>query len=158
MNLKSKISTILLIALIVLLAVAFPLISSGGNLTYHFDSRSLPENVIEYREIFADRIFRLSNDSVLKFAEIDREFSFDNLKVGDVIQIHFKDNFTVKHEGRIIEVMEKEPLSFRTIDIVQKRSNEGVDYPVTEKEYLGKIVQVFDDFESALKMEHGRAP
>ena len=162
--------------LLSIIAIAFIPIFGGvfyihGGVPYYFDSRPLPTGVIEYREHNFDPLGNLVGEHVftpfrpnvgesylLKFAEIDREFPFENLKVGDMIQIQFKDKIQVAHENRITEIMHEKPLSFKTFSERHQRSYEGIDYPITEKEYLGKIVQVFDDFESALKMGHGRAP
>lgn len=119
--------------------------------SYYQNTDSLPENFESYVTGEGSPFGGFKKWG--KYAEIDREFPFQSLKVDDVIQIQFKDKFQVEHFGRISEVMNTNPLEFKTVDPYKAYSPaiEGVYYPISENEYLGKIVYVHKDLESALK-------
>ena len=145
---------LLIIALVFGFGVAlFHQLILNNGIELVMDSRPLPENIKEYTTTGGVTGVSLFGDNLLygKFAEVDSNFPFKKLQVDDVIEIQFKDKFQVVHFGRIIEILDYDPLTFKTERIGMTRTSiEGVDYPITEEEYLGKIVKIFKDKDTAL--------
>ena len=136
----------------------------NDGISVYLDSGSLPDNVIEYaaHSRYVDRPIGSTGIVYGMYAEIDRDFPFENLKIGDVIEIKFEDAFQLiphEHNGRITEILQENPLTFKTKRVTDiNLSVEGVDYPITESEYRGKIIQIFSDLESAQKLQNGKLP
>ncbi len=156
MSLNKQVLAIVVALLIGFGIASFHVLIMNNGISLYLDSRPLPENIIEYNTGEGSTSIPFWSNSVSygKYALIDREFPFENLEIGDVIERQFKDKFPpqVVNQGRITEILEKDPLSFKTERLGTRHySLEGVDYPITEKEYLGKIVDVFKNKDSALE-------
>ena len=89
--------------------------------------------------------------------KIDRSISFLEIKVGDIMV------FASNPDGRtlvsrVVEVMEEEPYTLRTQGDANPGSIPGREYPITEDQYVGKVVMVYPDYDSFLSGQNGINP
>ncbi len=82
------------------------------------------------------------NLHVFDVVTADNRFPFKDLKVGDIIV--FKRPIThdkiILH--RVAEILKENPLTLRTKGDANPGSILGTDFPITEQDYIGKVVNV----------------
>jgi len=75
----------------------------------------------------------------------DKNFPFENLTVGDIIVFDRPSDHNRVILHRIVEVLNDDPLTFKTKGDANRASITGTDFPITESEYIGKINNVIPD-------------
>lgn len=82
------------------------------------------------------------NLHIFDVVTVDRNFPFNDLKVGDIIAF----NRPIVHDKsivhRVVEILKDNPLTLRTQGDANPGSIPGTDFPVTEQDYIGKVVKV----------------
>ena len=78
--------------------------------------------------------------------QIDKDTLFEDVAIGDIIIF----NRPLDHERiivhRVISILEDEPKTIKTKGDANLTSVSGTDFPITEKEYVGKIDYVIPQF------------
>jgi len=67
---------------------------------------------------------------------------FEDVKVGDIIVFDRPKDHDRVIVHRVVAVVDDDPKTLRTKGDNNQRSIVGTDYPITEKEYIGKVVHV----------------
>jgi len=78
------------------------------------------------------------NDGVI----IDETIPFDSLEIDDIIAFYKPTDHEKMIVMRIVEVMDDDPLTFRTKGDANPASIPGTDFPITEEEYIGKVTEI----------------
>jgi len=78
------------------------------------------------------------NDAIV----FDDTIPFDSLEIGDIIVFHKPTDYERMIVMRIVEVMDDDPLTFRTKGDANPASIPGTDFPITKEEYIGKVTEV----------------
>ena len=73
---------------------------------------------------------------------ISGHISFDDVKIGDIIVFDKPKDHSVVIVHRVVAVVDDDPLTLRTKGDNNQRSIVGTDYPITNDEYIGKVVYV----------------
>ena len=68
--------------------------------------------------------------------------AFDDVKVGDIIVFDRPKDHDRVIVHRVVAVVDDDPKTLRTKGDNNQRSIVGTDYPITEEEYIGKVVHV----------------
>ncbi len=84
---------------------------------------------------------------------ISGHISFDNIKIGDIIVFDRPKDHDKVIVHRVVAVVDDDPKTLRTKGDNNQQSMVGTDYPITDKEYIGKVVyksmetkSVLDDY------------
>lgn len=75
------------------------------------------------------------NDIIVKQGNIP----FDNIKVGDLIIYHPPSNPNQVYIHRVIKILNENPLTVMTKGDANSNPIDGIDSPITENEYIGKV-------------------
>ena len=67
---------------------------------------------------------------------------FDDVKIGDIIVFDRPKDHDRVIVHRVVAVVDDDPLTLRTKGDNNQNSIVGTDYPITDKEYIGKVVYV----------------
>lgn len=70
---------------------------------------------------------------------------FDDLVIGDVIVFDRPSDHNRVIVHRIVSVIDEDPKTLRTKGDANRASIPGTDFPITDKEYIGKVVIVIPD-------------
>ena len=72
---------------------------------------------------------------------VNGNIPFDHLKVGNIIVFHAPaENLVIVH--RVADILSQNPLTIRTKGDANPGSIPGIDFPITQKDYIGKVVYV----------------
>ncbi len=72
---------------------------------------------------------------------VNGNIPFDHLKVGDIIVFHAPaENLVIVH--RVADILSQDPLTIRTKGDANPGSIPGIDFPIIQKDYIGKVVYV----------------
>ena len=84
----------------------------------------------------------MPNLQVFDLVVIQANYPFENIKTGDIILF----NKPVEHDTvivhRVTEILNKDPLTIRTKGDANSMSIQGIDFPITKDDYIGKVVSV----------------
>ncbi|MDH3656594.1 MAG: signal peptidase I [Nitrosopumilus sp.] len=111
-----------------------------------------------------DSTFKIESDSmtpILKigeFVEADRSYSFENIREGDIIVFHPVDLPETIIVHRVVSIINEDPRILMTKGDSNLESIPDIDYPITEKQYLGKVVSIFPNVDSIFSKENMRYP
>ena len=95
------------------------------------------ENVLKVSSGAMDPALKV-NDAIV----FDDTIPFDSLEIGDIIVFHKPTDYERMIVMRIVEVMDDDPLTFRTKGDANPASIPGTDFPITKEEYIGKVTEV----------------
>ena len=73
---------------------------------------------------------------------ISGHFSFDDVKIGDIIVFDRPKDHSKVIVHRVVAVVDDDPKTLRTKGDNNQNSMVGTDYPITNEEYIGKVVHV----------------
>ena len=73
---------------------------------------------------------------------ISGHISFDDIKIGDIIVFDRPKDHSKVIVHRVVAVVDDDPKTLRTKGDNNQNSIVGTDYPITDKEYIGKVVYV----------------
>ena len=73
---------------------------------------------------------------------ISGHISFDDIKIGDIIVFDRPKDHDKVIVHRVVAVVDDDPKTLRTKGDSNQQSIVGTDYPITDKEYIGKVVYV----------------
>jgi len=73
---------------------------------------------------------------------ISGHISFDDVKIGDIIVFDRPKDHDRVIVHRVVAVVDDDPITLRTKGDNNQNSIVGTDYPITDKEYIGKVVYV----------------
>ena len=73
---------------------------------------------------------------------ISGHISFDDIKIGDIIVFDRPKDHDKVIVHRVVAVVDDDPLTLRTKGDNNQQSIVGTDYPITNEEYIGKVVHV----------------
>ena len=73
---------------------------------------------------------------------ISGHISFDDVKIGDIIVFDRPKDHDKVIVHRVVAVVDDDPKTLRTKGDNNQQSIVGTDYPITDKEYIGKVVYV----------------
>ena len=76
------------------------------------------------------------NDIVM----VDKEYPFEKISIGDVIAFNRPSDHNRVIVHRVIDVLDDDPKTLKTKGDSNRTSITGTDFPITEEEYIGKIV------------------
>ena len=83
----------------------------------------------------------IPNLNIFDVIVINGNIPFDHIKVGDIIVFHAPaEDLVIVH--RVAEVLNQNPLTIRTKGDANPGSIPGVDFPITQGNYIGKVVYV----------------
>ena len=71
-----------------------------------------------------------------------QEIPFEEIQVGDIIVFDRPEVGNRIIVSRVVEIMNDEPKIIKAKKDTHVSSIPGIDFPVTEKEYFGKVVEV----------------
>jgi signal peptidase len=84
----------------------------------------------------------IPNLNIFDVIVVNGNIPFDHLKLGDIIVF----NVPVTHDKvivhRVAEILSQNPLTIRTKGDANPGSIPGVDFPITQGDYIGKVVYV----------------
>ncbi len=80
------------------------------------------------------------NDAVVA----DDSVPFDSLEIGDIIVFNRPSDHERIIVMRIVEVMDDDPLTYKTKGDANPASIPGTDFPITKEEYIGKVSQIIE--------------
>ena len=72
----------------------------------------------------------------------DREYPFEEINMGDIIVFNRPSDHDRVIAHRVITILDDDPKTLKTKGDANTASIQGTDFPITEKEYIGKIVNV----------------
>ena len=78
------------------------------------------------------------NDAVM----VDEEYPFEEINVGDIIVFNRPSDHDRVIAHRVVMILDDDPKTLKTKGDANTSSIQGTDFPITEKEYIGKIVNV----------------
>jgi signal peptidase I len=82
------------------------------------------------------------NLNIFDVIVVNGNIPFDHLKIGDIIVF----NVPITHDKvivhRVAEILSQNPLTIRTKGDANPGSIPGVDFPITQGDYIGKVVYV----------------
>jgi len=78
------------------------------------------------------------NDAIV----FDDTIPFESLEIGDIIVFHRPSDHDRMIVMRIVEVMDDDPLTYRTKGDANPASIPGTDFPITQKEYIGRVSEI----------------
>ena len=73
---------------------------------------------------------------------ISGHISFDDVKIGDIIVFDRPKDHDRVIVHRVVAVVDDDPITLRTKGDNNQKSIVGTDYPITNEEYIGKVVYV----------------
>ena len=73
---------------------------------------------------------------------ISGHIPFDDVKIGDIIVFDRPKDHDRVIVHRVVAVVDDDPITLRTKGDNNQNSIVGTDYPITDKEYIGKVVYV----------------
>ena len=73
---------------------------------------------------------------------ISGHISFDDVKIGDIIVFDRPKDHSKVIVHRVVAVVDDDPRTLRTKGDNNQQSIVGTDYPITNEEYIGKVVHV----------------
>ena len=73
---------------------------------------------------------------------ISEHVSFDDVKIGDIIVFDRPKDHSKVIVHRVVAVVDDDPKTLRTKGDNNQNSMVGTDYPITNEEYIGKVVHV----------------
>lgn len=76
---------------------------------------------------------------------ISKHEKFENIVVGDIIVFNRPSDHNRVIVHRIVSVLEEDPYTLRARGDANPSSIPGTDFPITEDEYLGKVVYVIPE-------------
>ena len=76
---------------------------------------------------------------------ISKHEKFENIVVGDIIVFNRPSDHNRVIVHRIVSVLEEDPYTLRARGDANPASIPGTDFPITEDEYLGKVVYVIPE-------------
>jgi signal peptidase I len=79
------------------------------------------------------------NLGIYDVAIIDSNIPIENIKVGDVIIFYNPSTHQIVLIHRVVQILSKDPVTIKTKGDKNLVSIEGLDYPITKQEYIGKI-------------------
>ena len=83
----------------------------------------------------------IPNLNIFDVIVVNGNIPFDHLKIGDIIVFHApSEDLVIVH--RVAEVLNQNPLTIRTKGDANPGSIPGVDFPITQGNYIGKVVYV----------------
>lgn len=83
----------------------------------------------------------IPNLNIFDVIVVNGNTPFDHLKIGDIIVFHApSEDLVIVH--RVAEVLNQNPLTIRTKGDANPGSIPGVDFPITQGNYIGKVVYV----------------
>ncbi|MGB9003921.1 MAG: signal peptidase I [Nitrosotalea sp.] len=83
----------------------------------------------------------IPNLNIFDVIVVNGNIPFDHLKVGDIIVFHAPtEDLVIVH--RVAEVLNQNPLTIRTKGDANPGSIPGVDFPIVQSNYIGKVVYV----------------
>ena len=80
----------------------------------------------------------LINDVVV----VDNNFSFENINLGDIIVFNRPSDHDRVIAHRVVTILDDDPKTLKTKGDANTASIPGTDFPITEEEYIGKVVNV----------------
>ena len=115
----------IILTTISLLLVGGMFILIGSNSTFVIASNSMTPVI-------------LVNDVVV----VDDAISFEKINLGDIIAFNRPSDHNKVIVHRVVTILEEDPKTLRTKGDANTASIPGTDFPITEEEYVGKIVNV----------------
>jgi len=97
--------------------------------------------------------------SIMKDGEVikyDRMFSYNSVNEGDVI-VFFSDKFSRAVAQRVVEIVQEDPRQI----ITHGEYSDGsilTNFSVVEEKFMGKVIQIYPNMESAIDDVGGRYP
>ena len=88
------------------------------------------------------------NDIVM----VDDNYPFEKINIGDIIVFNRPSDHDRVIAHRVITILDEDPKTLRTKGDANAASIPGTDFPITEKEYIGKIVDVLPDVGGFLQL------
>ena len=82
------------------------------------------------------------NDVVM----VDEEYSFEEINIGDMIVFNQPSDHDRVIAHRVITILDDDPKMLKTKGDANTASIPGTDFPISEEEYIGKIVNVIPHF------------
>lgn len=76
---------------------------------------------------------------------ISKHEKFENIVVGDIIVFNRPSDHNRVIVHRIVSILEEDPYTLRARGDANPASIPGTDFPITEDEYLGKVVYVIPE-------------
>ena len=73
---------------------------------------------------------------------VDEKYPFEEIDMGDVIVFNRPSDHERVIAHRVVTVLDDDPKTFKTKGDANTGSIPGTDFPITEEEYIGKIVNV----------------
>ncbi|MGC1425825.1 MAG: hypothetical protein WA833_03885 [Nitrosotalea sp.] len=73
---------------------------------------------------------------------IDSNIPIENIKVGDVIIFYNPSTHQDILIHRVVQILSKDPVTIKTRGDKSSESIEGLDYPITKQEYIGKLAYI----------------
>ncbi len=80
----------------------------------------------------------LINDVVV----VDNNFSFENINLGDIIVFNRPSDHDRVIAHRVVTILDDDPKTLKTKGDANTGSLPGTDFPITEEEYIGKVINV----------------
>ena len=111
-----------------------------------------------------DSVFKIMNEGMSptikkdEWVKIDKEFSFKEILLGDIVMFDSPDNPEKRVVNRVVSVASENPLTFKVIADSNINSINVVGYKITEKEYVGKIMKIYAGLETLKNGEGVRYP
>ena len=88
------------------------------------------------------------NDVVM----VDDNYSFEKIDIGDIIVFNRPSDHNKVIAHRVVTILDEDPKTLRTKGDANAASIPGTDFPITEQEYIGKIVNVMPDVGGFLQL------
>ena len=117
---------------IIIVAVCLAVIWIG--LTSYFGAQN-PFYVVSSGSMYPE----LAMDDIIV---ISGHVSFDDVKIGDIIVFDRPKDHDRVIVHRVVAVVDDDPITLRTKGDSNQNSIVGTDYPITNEEYIGKVVHV----------------
>lgn len=92
------------------------------------------------------------NLRIYDVAVIDSNVPIENIKVGDVMVFYDPGTHQKVLVHRVVEILSKDPFTVKTKGDKSSESLDGLDYPITKQEYIGKVAYVIPQIGYATKL------
>ena len=76
---------------------------------------------------------------------VERNYLFEEVQIGDIIVFNKPSDPNKVIVHRVVEITNNDPKTLRTQGDANRSSLQGTDFPITEKEYIGKVSNVIPE-------------
>jgi signal peptidase I len=92
-------------------------------------------------------LFRIPSASMVPTIDpsdiiIIKKIPFEQVQVGDIIVFDKPSDHNKQIIHRVVSILNEDPKTIRTQGDANPESIEGTDYPITEEEYIGKLIEI----------------